>query len=138
MAGWNDDLIADFRAHGKVTKGPFLGRDVLLLTTKGAKSGLDRTNPVVFTRDGDKLVVVASKGGAPTSPGWYHNLKAHPDVKIEVGTETIEVRAEEVTGAERNQIYTRQASLYPQFAQYQQKTKRLIPVIAFIPKTRRK
>ena len=82
--GWNDDLIADFRQHGKVTKGPFVGRQLLLLTTKGAKSGKDHTTPVVYTTEGDDLVVVASKGGSPTNPSWYHNLKANPTVTVEL------------------------------------------------------
>jgi deazaflavin-dependent oxidoreductase (nitroreductase family) len=91
----------------------------------------------MYFKDSHSYVVFASKGGAPTNPDWYHNLKAHPDVKIEVGNETIDVRAEEITGPEREKIYARQASLYPQFAQYQRKTKRTIPVIALTPKTKR-
>jgi deazaflavin-dependent oxidoreductase (nitroreductase family) len=91
----------------------------------------------MYLKDGHRYLVFASKGGADTNPDWYHNLKAHPDVKIEVGNETIDVRAEEITGAERDRVYKKQASLYPQFAQYQQKTKRTIPIMAFTPKTRR-
>ncbi len=86
FADFNRDLITDLRAHqGKATGGPFMGRDVLILTTKGAKSGEIRETPLVYTRDGDKYVIVASKGGAPTNPAWYHNLRTHPEVTIEVG-----------------------------------------------------
>ncbi len=137
MSDWNTGVIAEFRKnHGKVG-GQFEGAPILLINHTGARTDKARTNPVMYLKDGHRYLVFASKGGAPTNPDWYHNLKAHPDVKIEVGTETIEVRAEEVTGAERDKIYKRQASLYPQFAQYQEKTKRIIPVIAFTPKTRR-
>jgi deazaflavin-dependent oxidoreductase (nitroreductase family) len=91
----------------------------------------------MYLKDGHRYLVFASKGGADTNPDWYHNLKAHPNVKIEVGDERIDVHAEEITGSERERLYARQASLYPQFAQYQRKTKRTIPVIAFTPKTSR-
>ena len=137
MSDWNTGVIAEFRKnHGKVG-GQFEGAPILLINHTGARTGKARTNPVMYLKDGHRYLVFASKGGAPTNPDWYHNLKAHPDVKIEVGTETIEVRAEEVTGAERDKIYKRQSSLYPQFAQYQHSTKRIIPVIAFTPKARR-
>ncbi len=134
---WNTGIIAEFRRnHGKVG-GQFEGAPLLLINHTGARTGKSRTNPVMYLKDGRRYLVFASKGGADTNPDWYHNLKAHPDVKIEVGSETIEVRAEQITGPERDKLYTRQASLYPQFAQYQQKTKRIIPVIAFTPNTRR-
>src|SRR6266705_2990903 len=114
MSDWNAGVIAEFRKnHGKVG-GNFEGTPLLLINHKVARTGKPRTNP-----------------------DWYHNLKAHPDVKIEVGNETIDVRAEEIIGAERDRLYKKQASLYPQFAQYQQKTKRTIPIMAFTPKTRR-
>ena len=138
MSDWNAGIIVEFRRNRGKVGGQFEGAPLLLINHTGARTGKPRTNPVMYFKDGHRYLVFASKGGADTNPDWYHNLKAHPDAKIEVGTETIEVRAEEITGAERNQIYTRQSSLYPQFAQYQQKTKRIIPVIAFIPKTRRK
>src|SRR5213594_1981630 len=138
MSDWNAGVIQEFRKNRGKVGGNFEGAPLLLINHTGARTRKIRINPVMYLKDGDRYLVLASKGGADKNPDRYHNLKAHPDVKIEVGTETIEVRAEEVTGAERNQIYTRQASLYPQFAQYQEKTKRIIPVIAFIPKTRRK
>jgi len=133
---WNAGIIAEFRRnHGKVG-GQFEGAPLLLINHTGARTGKSRTNPVMYLKDGRRYLVFASKGGADTNPDWYHNLKAQPDVKIEVGDETIEVRAEEITSTERDRLYTRQASLYPQFAQYQRRTKRIIPVIALTPKTR--
>ncbi|HZY47507.1 MAG TPA: nitroreductase family deazaflavin-dependent oxidoreductase [Candidatus Bathyarchaeia archaeon] len=137
MSDWNAGVIAEFRKnHGKVG-GNFEGAPLLLINHKGARTGKARTNPVMYLKDGNRYLVFASKGGAPNNPDWYHNLKAHPDVKIEVGKETIEVHAEEITGAEHDRLYAKQASLYPQFAQYQRGTKRKIPIIAFVPKTRK-
>src|SRR3989475_4317585 len=131
---FNAHTIAEFRSnHGKVG-GYFKGGPLLLLHTIGARSGKPRINPVMYLQDGHRYLVFASKGGADTNPDWYHNLKAHPDVKIEVGSETIDARAEEITGPDRDKLYVLQASLYPQFVQYQRKTKRIIPVIAFTPK----
>jgi len=127
---FNDDLVADFRAHGKVTTGPFLGRDVLLLTTKGKRSGLDRTSPLVFSRDGDHLVVIASKGGAPTSPGWFHNLKANPVVTIELGGERFAARASQATPeSERRRLYDQHSVRNPAFRDYEKRTTRRIPVV---------
>jgi len=137
MSDWNAGVIAEFRKnHGKVG-GNFEGAPLLLINHKGARTGKPRTNPVMYLKDGQKYLVFASKGGADTNPDWYYNLKAHPNVKIEVGNETIEVGAEEITGPEREKVYAQQASLYPQFAQYQSKTKRIIPIIAFTPKNKR-
>jgi deazaflavin-dependent oxidoreductase (nitroreductase family) len=137
MSDWNTGVIAEFRKnHGKVG-GNFEGAPVLLINHTGARTGKSRTNPVMYLKDGHRYLVFASKGGVDTNPDWYHNLKKHPNVTIEVGDETIEVRAEEVKGPERDRLYARQASLYPRFAEYQQKTKRIIPVIAFTPKTNR-
>jgi len=134
---WNMGIIAEFRKnHGKVG-GQFEGAPILLINHTGARTRKPRTNPVMYLKDGHRYLVFASKGGAPTNPDWYRNLKAHPNVKIEVGNETIDVIAEEITGPERERLFARQASLYPQFAQYQRDTKRIIPVIAFTPKTRR-
>ena len=134
MSDYNADVIAEFRAnHGKVG-GNFEGAPLLLLHTTGARSGQERVNPVMYLRDGDRYLVFASKGGAPSSPDWYYNLKADPDAEIEVGDETIAVRAEEVTGAERDAKYAEQAALFPGFADYEKKTDRLIPVIALSPR----
>ena len=137
MSDWNAGVIQEFRKNRGKVGGNFEGAPLLLINHTGARTRKIRINPVMYLKDGNRYLVFASKGGADTHPDWYHNLKAHPDVKIEVGTETIEARAEEIKGAERDRLYKKQASLYPQFAQYQQKTKRTIPVIAFTPKTNR-
>ena len=134
MSDWNAQTIAEFRAnHGKVG-GHFEGAPLLILHHRGAKTGKQRVNPVMYLKDGERYLVFASKGGADTSPDWYHNLKAHPDIEIEVGDAKIKVRAEEVKGPERDRLYARQASLYPQFGEYQLKTKRVIPVVALTPR----
>lgn len=131
---WNKQIIAEFRKnHGKVG-GNFEGAPLLLLHTVGRRSGKPRLNPVMYLRDGERYVVFASKAGADTHPDWYNNLKTNPDVKIEVGDDTIDVHAEEVNGPERERLYERQASIYPNFAEYQSKTKRVIPVIALTNK----
>lgn len=123
-------LISDFRANaGQLPSGPFKGRDLLLLTTTGARTGLRRTTPLVYTRDGERYVVIASKGGAPTHPAWYHNLLAEPDVTIEVGPDTVQARASVVGSAERRRLYDAQAALMPAFAEYEHLTQREIPVV---------
>lgn len=127
---WNRQTIEAFRANGGKVGGMWEGRPLLLLTTTGAKSGQRRTNPVMYLREGDHLFVFASKGGAPTNPDWYHNLLAHPDVTVEVGKEKYNAIAKPVTGEEHDKIYAKWAAMYPQFAEYQQKTTRKIPVIA--------
>lgn len=128
--GFNERLIEDFRAHdGRITSGPFAGRSLLLLTTTGAKSGHARTNPLAYHRDGDRFVVVASKGGAPTHPAWYHNLRAHPEVTLEVGPETFGARASLPGDAERRRLYDQHAARMPAFADYEKKTTRKIPVV---------
>lgn len=125
---FTQNLIDDFRAHGgHTTSGPFVGRDLLLLTTKGARTGELRTTPLAYTRDGDSYVIVASKNGADTHPAWYRNLLANP-ATIEVGDETIPVIAHEVTGAERRRLYDAHAAIHPSFQEYEQKTSRVIPV----------
>src|ERR1051326_5424885 len=131
---WNAGLIAEFRNnHGQVG-GYFKGAPLLLLHHTGARSGKSRINPVMYLADDNRFIVFASKAGADTHPDWYYNIKAHPDVQIEVGDKTIDVHVEEVTGSERDRLYQRQASIYPTFAEYQAKTKRTIPVMALVPK----
>jgi deazaflavin-dependent oxidoreductase (nitroreductase family) len=126
---FNQSLIEEFRANdGKVT-GVFAGRPLLLLTTTGAKSGQPRVSPLVYTTDGDRIVIIASKGGAPTNPDWYHNVLANPVVTVELPGETFQARATVIEGAERTRLYDAQAALMPGFAEYQQKTTRQIPVI---------
>ncbi len=134
---WNAQTIAEFRKnHGRVG-GYFESAPMLLLHTVGKRSGKPRVNPVMYLRDGERYLIFASKAGADTHPDWYSNLKAHPDAQIEVGDETIDVQAEEIQGPERDRLYERQASLYPAFAEYQRKTKRVIPVIALTTKRKR-
>ncbi len=131
---WNADVIAEFRKnHGKVG-GYFEGAPLLLLYHTGARSGKLRINPMMYLKDDNRYLVFASKAGADTNPDWYFNVKAHPEAQIEVEDQTIDVRAEEVTGPERDRLYALQASISPTFAEYQLKTKRIIPVIALIPK----
>jgi deazaflavin-dependent oxidoreductase (nitroreductase family) len=127
---FNLAIIKEFRENGGETFGPFKGRPLLLLTTKGAKSGNELTVPVVYTRDGDRYVIIASMGGAPKSPAWYHNLVANPDVTLEVGTEKFKAKASVAQGAERERLYAAQAATMPAFTEYQQKTTRVIPVVA--------
>jgi len=131
FADFNRDLITDLRAHqGKATGGPFMGRDVLILTTKGAKSGEIRETPLVYTRDGDKYVIVASKSGAPTNPAWYHNLRTHPEVTIEVGGEKLKARAQVIDSEEEyERLYHHHATINPGFHDYRARTTRRIPVI---------
>ncbi len=130
FAAMTKALIADFRANGgRVTSGPFAGRPVLLLTTMGAQSGQPRLAPVVYSRDGDQFVIVASKGGSPTHPAWYHNLLAHPVVTVEVGGETFEATAHVTEGAERDRLFAQRAAANLNFAEYQRRTTRVIPVV---------
>jgi deazaflavin-dependent oxidoreductase (nitroreductase family) len=126
---FNRGLINDLRTNGKPTSGPFLGREVLILTTKGARSGDVRETPLVYTRDGDHYVIVASKGGAPTHPSWYHNLVKHPEVTIELGKEKFRAQAHIADGEEYERLYTQHADINPGFHDYRKKTTRKIPVI---------
>jgi deazaflavin-dependent oxidoreductase (nitroreductase family) len=107
----------------------FEGAPLLLLKTTGARSGAERVNPVMYMPDGDRFVVFASKGGAPSHPDWFHNLVANPEVEVEVGTDSFPARAIVVEGTERDELFARQASLYPQFRKYQDGTDRVIPVV---------
>jgi deazaflavin-dependent oxidoreductase (nitroreductase family) len=130
MANFNRDIIDQFRANGGVmTEGVFKGAPLLLLTTTGAKSGTTYTTPLVYTRDGDRYVIIASKGGAPTNPAWFHNVVANPNPTIEVGAEKFETSARVAEGDERDRLYDAQATLMPNFADYQRKTTRKIPVV---------
>jgi deazaflavin-dependent oxidoreductase (nitroreductase family) len=130
MKEFNDNLIAEYRTNGGKVGGMFENSPLLLLTTTGAKSGRAHTTPVVYTTDGDRLVIIASKAGAPTNPAWYHNLVAHPTATVELGTEKFDVEAEVTKGKERDRLYGHQAEEMPNFAEYQAKTTRVIPVIA--------
>ncbi len=130
MNEWNRGIIEEFRVNAGKVGGQFEGVPLLLLTTTGAKSGQPRTNPMAYLPDGDRVVVFASKGGAPTHPDWYRNLAARPEVTVEVGAETFRATAVITTGEERDRLFARQAQLFPGFAEYQAKTTRQIPVIA--------
>jgi len=130
MSDWNKQIIEEFRSNGGKVGGAFEGAPLLLLTTTGAKSGMARTAPVMYLPDGERMIIFASKAGAPTNPDWYHNLMAHPQATVEVVNETIEVTAVEVTSEERDRLYAKQAAQFPGFADYEAKTTRRIPVIA--------
>lgn len=129
---FNTNLIKDLRANqGRATSGPFVGRNVLILTTRGARSGELRENPLAYTRTGDDYVVIASKGGSPENPGWFHNLVANPEVVIEAGGERFDAVARVAEGDEHDRLYAAQAAKMPAFAEYQLRTKRKIPVVVF-------
>ncbi len=128
---WNSQIINEFRANEGRVGGPFKGAPMLLLHHTGAKSGKVRVNPLMYLADGDRLLIFASKGGAPTHPDWFHNLRANPAATVEVGSDTFGVEAEELTGDERERLFAKQAGLYPQFGEYQARTGgRTIPVVA--------
>src|SRR6266516_188800 len=127
---YNRQLIEEFRVSRSKAGGPFEGRPLLLLTTTGAKSGQPRTTPMMYIPDGDRLLVIASNVGAATHPDWYRNLVAHPQVTVEVGTESFDATAIVTEGEERQRLWARIVELYPFFAEHQAKTTRQIPVIA--------
>jgi deazaflavin-dependent oxidoreductase (nitroreductase family) len=130
MNNFNENLIEQFRANrGTIVEGMFKGAPILLLTTTGARSGKTRVNPLAYTRDRERLVVIASKGGAPTHPDWYHNVVANPVVTVEVGPERFQAKASVPDGDERERLYQAQAQIMPGFAEYQRKTTRRIPVV---------
>ena len=126
---YNQALIEEFRANGGKVNGQFAGASLVLLTTTGAKSGKERTNPLVYFKDGDHIIIVASKGGAPTNPDWYYNILAHPDVTLEIGTERFQAHAVVAEDAERDRIFAAVSQSNPGFAQYQQQTTRKIPIV---------
>lgn len=126
---WNRQIITEFRENGGKVGGPFEGAPMVLLTHTGARSGTRRVTPLMALVDGDDLVIFASKAGAPTHPDWYHNLVAHPDASVEFGTESFAVRARVAEGAERDDLWARQKTAYPQFQGYEDSTSRVIPVV---------
>lgn len=132
MSDWNAKVIDEFRANdGRVAA--FARQPLLLLTHRGARTGTKRTNPLAYFRDSDDYVVVASKGGAPTNPDWYHNLLANPDATIEVGTEVFVVTARQSDDEERERLWAMITSANPAFAEYETKTDRRIPVMILTP-----
>ena len=125
----NERIIAEFRQHNGQVGGNFAGAPLLLLHTVGARSGQPRINPMMYLEDGDAFLVFASEAGSDRNPDWYWNLRAAPDVTIEVGNQTIKVHATELVGTERDRKFAIQAERYPGFAGYQNKTSRVIPVV---------
>ena len=132
-ADFNTQIIDEFHANEGRVGGMFEGMPLLLLHHTSAKSGKNRVNPLAYQSDDGRYVVFASKGGAPTNPDWYHNLKAQPNVTIEVGTDRIDAVASEATGDERERLFRTQAERVPQFAEYEKKAGRVIPVIVLTP-----
>ena len=126
---FNKKIIDEFHANAGVVGAPFAGMKMILITTKGAKTGQVTTTPLVYSKDGERLVIIASMGGAPKSPAWYHNLVANPEIEVEVGTEKFTVVASEAKGAERDSLFAKQAAVMPVFAEYEKKTTRKIPLM---------
>jgi len=127
---WNTKIIDEFRSNEGRVGGQFEGAPLLLLTTTGAGSGDKRVHPVMYMLDDGTVYIFASKAGAPNNPDWFHNLVAHPKVTVEMGPENFDATARVLTGPDRDRIYAEQARRYPGFAGYQEKTSRLIPVVA--------
>ena len=132
---WNQKIIEEFRLNGGTVGGNFSGQKILLLHTIGAKSGIERVNPVITFKDGDQYIIIASKGGAENNPDWYYNLIAHPEITIEVGTDTIQVKAIVIDEPERTKLYEKMESRNKGFSEYKEKAKdiRVIPVIKLYP-----
>jgi deazaflavin-dependent oxidoreductase (nitroreductase family) len=129
VPNWNEKIIEEFRANEGKVGGVFEGAPMVLLTSKGAKTGKPHTNPLMYLPDGDRVVVFASYGGAPENPQWFNNMVANPDATAEVGTETFPVRATVAEGEERERLFEEQKKRYPQFGEYEKKTTRKIPVV---------
>src|SRR5512147_707834 len=129
----NKKIIDEFRANEGKVGGRFEGKTLLLLHTKGAKSGQERVNPTAYVQDDGRLVVIASKGGAPTNPDWYYNILADPMVSVEVGTDTFQARATVAEEPERTRLYNKMVEMMPGFDDYRRKTTRKIPVIVLTP-----
>jgi deazaflavin-dependent oxidoreductase (nitroreductase family) len=125
----NQSVIKEFRANQGKVGGPMEGMPILLLTMTGAKTGRALVRPLCYSRDGDRIVIIASYGGAPRNPPWYHNLIANPVVTVEVGPEKFKAKATQVYSAERDRLFEAQSKLMPFFTDYQNKTKRQIPVL---------
>ena len=125
----NDKIIAEFRANDGKVGGQFEGAPLVLVHHTGARSGTERVTPMMYRPERDGFAIFASKAGAPNNPAWFHNLVANPDAQIEVGTETLDVTARVTEGAERDRIWEAQKTEYPGFADYENATDRLIPVL---------
>ena len=133
MNDFNRGVIDEFRGNAGRVSGTFDGWPMILVNHRGAKSGKQYTSPLVYTRDGDNYIVIASKGGAPDDPQWYRNLLANPDITIEVGDQVIPVTAHAAEGAERDRLDRAQADLMPNFDEYQANTERTSPVVVLTP-----
>lgn len=130
MSDFNEQVIEEFRANGGAVGGPFEGAPMILIHHIGAKSGTVRVTPLVYFPDGDRIVIMASKGGAPTNPDWYHNLVVNPRIDVEVGSETFAVDVAEVEGEERQALWRRVVAAMPGFGEYEKQTTRQIPVMS--------
>lgn len=128
MNDFNQQVIQEFRANQGKVGGRFANMPMMLLTMTGAKSGRTITKPLVYTTDGDRIVIIASFAGAPNHPSWHNNLVATPEATVEIGSERFRVRAATTSGEERQRLYDRQAEQMPVFKDYQKKTDRQIPV----------
>lgn len=129
MNDWNKAIIEEFRANDGKVGGMFAETPLLILHTTGAKSGQERVNPVAYLVDGDRLVIIASKGGAPTNPDWYYNLVANPQARVEVGTEQFAAVATVADEPQRTELFNKMAAKNPGFAEYERQTDRVIPVV---------
>ena len=130
---FNAQIIDEFRANDGVVGGMFAGMSLVLLHHTGARSGTSYVTPLAYLGDDERYVIFASKAGAPENPAWYHNLRAHPEARIEVGSDTLHAAAQEATGDERARLFGAMAQRSPQFAEYEDKTERVIPVIVLTP-----
>ena len=130
MSDWNTAIIEEFRTNQGRVGGRFEGAPMILIHHVGARSGTERVNPLVYFADGDRMLIMASKGGAPGNPDWYHTLKAHPRITVEVGAETFPVDVTELTGEEREVMWARVVERMPGFGEYQSKVSRLIPLLS--------
>lgn len=129
MSDWNKQVIEEFRANKGKVGGNFEGATLLILHTTGAKSGLERVNPLMYLPDGERHVIIASKGGADTHPDWYYNVLANPEVTVEVGTETFKATATPASEPERTELYSKMEAQYSGFTDYKNGTERTIPVV---------
>ncbi len=130
---FNSNVIQEFRSKGGQVGGPFQGSPLLLLHTTGARTGQERVHPVMYLDLEGRRFIFASKGGAPSHPDWYRNLSAHPEVKVEAGTSSYPATTQPLEGVERDRVFAEQARRFPQFAEYQTKTERVIPVVELLP-----
>lgn len=128
FTSWNAAVIDEFRANGGHVE-EFADRPLVILHSTGARSGEERLNPLMHLREDDGIVVFASRAGEDKHPDWYHNVRANPQVEVELGDRTVRARAEEVTGPERDRLFTEMKTRYPQFADYEASTSRVIPVV---------